>query len=63
MGSCHFAVGIFGGGVVGGGVYEIIQKYMKSGKFGALGVDITVRVFVFYNSLLSSLELRFVVYE
>ena len=26
------SVGIFGGGVVGGGVYELVQKHTKSGR-------------------------------
>ena len=35
-------VGIFGGGVVGGGVYEIIQKCMKNGKFPGIGANIEI---------------------
>ena len=35
-------VGIFGGGVVGGGVYEIISKCMKSGKFPGVGANIEI---------------------
>lgn len=35
-------VGIFGGGVVGGGVYEVIKKCMKSGKFLKLGAHIEI---------------------
>lgn len=35
-------VGIFGGGVVGGGVYEIVKKYMKDGKFRMIGANIEI---------------------
>jgi len=35
-------VGIFGGGVVGGGVYEIVQNLMKSGKFPSLAANISI---------------------
>jgi len=35
-------VGIFGGGVVGGGVYEIIKKCMGNGKFPKLGANIEI---------------------
>lgn len=38
----HLRCGIFGGGVVGGGTYELITKGMKSGKFAQLGVSIEV---------------------
>ena len=35
-------VGIFGGGVVGGGVYELVQKHTQSGKFGKIGANIQI---------------------
>jgi homoserine dehydrogenase len=35
-------IGIFGGGVVGGGVYEIISKCMKNGKFPSLGAAMEI---------------------
>ena len=35
-------VGIFGGGVVGGGVYELIQRCRSNGKLVQLGVSIEV---------------------
>eukprot|EP01036_Dinobryon_divergens_P055151 gene55151-73684_t len=34
-------VGLFGGGIVGGGVCELVQKYMK-GKFQSLDVSIVI---------------------
>ena len=33
---CPCIVGIFGGGVVGGGVYELVEKHTKSGKYTEL---------------------------
>eukprot|EP00596_Hydrurales_sp_CCMP1899_P003918 CAMPEP_0119039076 /NCGR_PEP_ID=MMETSP1177-20130426/8382_1 /TAXON_ID=2985 /ORGANISM="Ochromonas sp, Strain CCMP1899" /LENGTH=446 /DNA_ID=CAMNT_0007002507 /DNA_START=140 /DNA_END=1480 /DNA_ORIENTATION=- len=38
----HLRVGIFGGGVVGGGVYELVQKCMESGRFGTIGASIEI---------------------
>lgn len=35
-------VGIFGGGVVGGGVYELVQKCKASNRFSVIGADIEV---------------------
>jgi homoserine dehydrogenase len=35
-------VGIFGGGVVGGGVYELVQKCLDSGRLKALGSSIEI---------------------
>lgn len=42
MATSKLRVGMFGGGVVGGGVYELLQKYTKSGRFGALGASIEI---------------------
>lgn len=38
----HLRVGIFGGGVVGGGVYELVQKCIASGRFGAIGASVEI---------------------
>jgi len=35
-------VGLFGGGVVGGGVYELIQKYTQNGRLKALGSSVEI---------------------
>jgi homoserine dehydrogenase len=35
-------IGIFGGGVVGGGVYELIQKCLVNGRFSSIGVHMDV---------------------
>lgn len=35
-------IGLFGAGVVGGGVYDLVQKYTASGRFGALGATIDI---------------------
>ena len=35
-------VGLFGGGVVGGGVYELVKKHTASGKFGKIGANIQI---------------------
>lgn len=35
-------VGIFGGGVVGGGVYELVQKGINSGRFKSIGAHVEV---------------------
>lgn len=35
-------IGIIGGGVVGGGVYELIQKCQSSNKFSCIGAEIFV---------------------
>ena len=35
-------VGLFGAGVVGGGIVELIQRNINSGRFQVLGADITV---------------------
>ena len=38
----HLRIGIFGGGVVGGGVYELVQKCVSSGRFGAIGASMEI---------------------
>ena len=38
----HLRIGIFGGGVVGGGVYELVQKCVTSGRFGAIGASMEI---------------------
>lgn len=38
----NLKVGLFGAGVVGGGVLDLIQKYSANGKFGALGASVEV---------------------
>ena len=35
-------VGIFGGGIVGGGAYDLVKKCIKSGRFAAIGASIEV---------------------
>lgn len=35
-------IGLFGGGVVGGGVYELVKKYTDSGRFAALGANVQI---------------------
>lgn len=35
-------VGLFGAGVVGGGVLDLVQRYSANGKFHALGVSVEV---------------------
>lgn len=35
-------VGIFGGGVVGGGVYELVQRCIANGRFEQIGASIEV---------------------
>ena len=35
-------IGLFGAGVVGGGVYELIQRCIDNKRFAALGVDIEI---------------------
>lgn len=35
-------IGLFGGGVVGGGVYELLKKYSKNGKFASLGASVQI---------------------
>ena len=35
-------IGIFGGGIVGGGVYELISRGIASGKFASLGASLDV---------------------
>ena len=39
----NLKVGIFGGGVVGGGVYELVQKCTESGRFSSIGANIEVK--------------------
>eukprot|EP00605_Chrysophyceae_sp_TOSAG23-4_P000151 GSChrysophyteH1.ASY1.ANO1.174.1 assembled CDS len=39
----QLTIGLFGGGVVGGGVCELIDRCMKNGKFSHLGVTLTVK--------------------
>ena len=38
----NLKIGIFGGGVVGGGVYEIISQKIKTNKFKNLGLNIVI---------------------
>lgn len=38
----HLRVGIFGGGVVGGGTYELVTKCLKNGRFTGLGASMEV---------------------
>lgn len=46
-GSQQLRVGLFGAGVVGSGVVEIVQKYTANGRFAALGIDVQiVKIFV-----------------
>lgn len=44
--SCHevkeLRVGVFGGGVVGGGVCELVQKFTNNGRLANLGVAIKI---------------------
>ena len=35
-------IGIFGGGVVGGGVYQIISRKMNNGKFNKIGINLEI---------------------
>lgn len=35
-------VGLFGGGVVGGGVYELVKKYTSNGKLAQVGASIEI---------------------
>ena len=34
----HLRIGLFGGGVVGGGTYEPIKKCAKNGRFSSVGM-------------------------
>ncbi len=38
----HLRCGIFGGGVVGGGTYELVAKCLKNGRFAQLGASMEV---------------------
>ena len=38
----HLRIGIFGGGVVGGGVYELVQQCVKSGRFAKLSASMEI---------------------
>ena len=38
----NLKVGIFGGGVVGGGVYELVQRCITNGRFEQVGASIEV---------------------
>jgi homoserine dehydrogenase len=40
--SLALKVGLFGGGVVGGGVYELIQKYTSNGRLSSLGASVHI---------------------
>ncbi len=40
--STKLRIGLFGYGVVGGGVLDLIQKYTANGKFSSLGVSVEV---------------------
>ena len=35
-------IGLFGGGIVGGGVVQLVQNAITKGRFGLLGVDINI---------------------
>lgn len=35
-------IGLFGGGVVGGGVVELLQRAGSNGRLTSLGLDVTV---------------------
>lgn len=35
-------IGLFGAGVVGGGVYELVQKFARNGRFGQLGASVEI---------------------
>jgi homoserine dehydrogenase len=38
----HLKIGVFGGGVVGGGVYELVQKCNTSGRFQSVGASMEI---------------------
>ena len=38
----HLKIGVFGGGVVGGGVYELVQKCNSSGRFQSIGASMEI---------------------
>jgi homoserine dehydrogenase len=38
----HLKAGVFGGGVVGGGTYELVKKCLKSGRFAQLGASMEI---------------------
>lgn len=38
----HLKCGVFGGGVVGGGTYELVKKCLKSGRFAQLGATMEI---------------------
>jgi homoserine dehydrogenase len=42
MAATHLKIGIFGGGVVGGGVYELVEKCRASGRFGSVGASMEI---------------------
>jgi homoserine dehydrogenase len=35
-------IGVFGGGVVGGGVCELVQRYTKSGRLASIGASMEI---------------------
>ena len=35
-------IGLFGGGVVGGGTYELIKKCITNGRFASAGASMTI---------------------
>ena len=38
----HLKCGVFGGGVVGGGTYELVKKCMQNGRFAQLGASMEI---------------------
>lgn len=38
----HLKIGLFGGGIVGGGVYELVKKCVSSGRFAAIGASMEI---------------------
>jgi hypothetical protein len=38
----HLKVGLFGGGTVGGGVYDLVQRYTANGRFSSVGASIEI---------------------
>lgn len=38
----HLRIGLFGGGVVGGGTYELIKKCAKNGRFSSVGASMEI---------------------
>ena len=40
----HLKVGLFGCGTVGGGVYDLVQRYTANGRFSGVGASIEISV-------------------